>query len=51
MSQEVYLLWLKTLLALRRFAGPSTLGGTDLFRVDEVEAEIALLEKQNQGLA
>ena len=51
MSQEVYLLWLKTLLALRRFAGPSPWPDQALFRVDEVEAEIALPEKQNQGLA
>ena len=51
MSPEVYLLWLKILVALRRYAGPTPKGFQPLFRVDEVEAEIARLEKQNQDLA
>jgi len=51
MSPEVYLLWLKICVALRRFAGPTPPGFQPLFRVDEVEAEIAQLEKQNQDSA
>ena len=51
MSPEVYLLWLKICVALRKFGGPTPKGFPVLFRIDEVEAEIAQLEKQNQGLA
>jgi len=51
MSLEVYLLWLKICVALRKFAGPTPKGFQPLFRVDEVEAEIARLEKQIQGSA
>jgi len=50
MSPEVYLLWLKICVALRQLAGPPPPGYQPLFRVDEVEAEIAQLE-QTQDLA
>jgi len=50
MSPEEYLLWQKICVVLYRLA-PMPKGFPVFFRIDEVEAEIAQLEKQNQDLA
>ena len=48
-GREAYLLLLKLPVALRKLAGPPPFPDLCFFRVEEVEADIAEIEKYNQG--
>jgi hypothetical protein len=48
-GREAYLLLLRLPVALRKLAGPPPFPELCFFRVEEVEADIAEIEKYNEG--